>query len=413
MLITKARKPAGYWADKDNVKLFLLQLGQNLKLHNLKDWNSITKKTIVKHGGSSILKTYSLFDLKCLAYPKGKKTFSKPKKIIGFWENKENVQNFLNKIQKKYNLNSFADWDSISAKKIQINGGSTLLGVYSLYEIKCMGFPEGKSNFVKRNRKISSEYWNDEENVKKFLENLQIKLQLTSFEDWNSLSKKRLINHGGGGLLNIYSMYDIKCIAFPEGKSYFSKPVKSALYWDNLENIENFIKELKEKYNLQSSDDWKRISKRQIIENGGWGFLKKYAKEKISKEDKNLDFPLLDNGSRGRTSQRWLFLQVQKLFPGEEIVEDYFHSEISRETGFPVQFDIFLLERQIAIEYHGKQHYEDIPTFFAPLELYVERDKEKEKLCSKYNINLIVIPYWWNNTDFSLKNAIQSKINSK
>ena len=141
-------------------------------------------------------------------------------------------------------------------------------------------------------------------------------------------------------------------------------------------------------------------------------------KLKINFENEDKDFvsfsKLISGTHAGsvqkRSSQRWLFLQVKKLYPHEEIVEDYFHPEISRISGANVQFDIFMIERNIAIEYHGKQHYEDIPSRFSPVETYKHRDVEKQKLCSEHGIQLIVIPYWWDNKLDSLKETLLSKI---
>ena len=47
-------------------------------------------------------------------------------------------------------------------------------------------------------------------------------------------------------------------------------------------------------------------------------------------------------------------------------------------SGSNIQFDIFMIERNIAIEYHGKQHFEDIPEAFGSFEAYKQRDIEKQ-----------------------------------
>ena len=70
-----------------------------------------------------------------------------------------------------------------------------------------------------------------------------------------------------------------------------------------------------------------------------------------------------------------------------------------------------MIERNITIEYHGKQHYEDIPSGFANVETYKNRDIEKEKICSEHGIQLIVIPHWWDNKLDSLRYFLYSKIN--
>ena len=403
-------QPSGYWGNQENIDKFLSKIKEKYNLNTPDDWNSITPRQIQSHGGWQLLSKYSMFEIKCMGCPEGKSTFNNPPLAPGYWENQENIVKFLSKIKEKYNLNTPEDWNSITINHIRSTGGSSLLKKYSLFEIKCMACPEGKSIF-----NIPSGYWENQENIDKFLSKIKEKYNLNSPEDWNSITTNHIKSNGGRQLLSKYSIFEIKCMACPEGKSTFNNP---SGYWDNQENIDNFLSKIKEKYNLNTPEDWKRFSKYQITQEGGNGLLtnKNYSTIKIKFEKEEfipLSTLLSDGPVQKRSSQRWLFLQVQKLFPGEEIIEDYFHSAISRVSGFNVQFDIFMIERNIAIEYHGKQHYEDIPSAFSSSETYKYRDLEKQKLCSEYGIQLIVIPYWWDNNIESLKETLFSKIKQK
>ena len=407
----------GYWENQENILKFLSKLKEKYNLNTPKEWDSITKKHILSNGGRTLLNKYSMFEIKCMGCPEGKSTFKNPPQVPGYWENKENIHKFLSGIKEKYNLNTPDDWNSITKNHITSNGGRTLLNKYSMSEIKCMACPEGKLTF--KNPPQTSGYWENQENIHKFLSNIKEKYNLKTPDDWNSVTATHIQSNGGGSLLSKYSMFELKCMACPEGKLAFNKPYQSSEYWDKEENIHNFFSDIKEKYNLNTPEDWKRISKHQIKSEGGSGLFtnKNFKKIKIKFETPNktpnfIPFSkLISRSSQKRSSQRWLFLQVQKLFPQEEIVEDYFHSEISRISGVTVQFDIFMIERNIAIEYHGKQHYEDIPYGFSNLETYQHRDLEKEKLCSEHGVQLIVIPYWWDNKLDSLKTFLYSKIN--
>ena len=405
-LFSNPPKPSAYWENQENILNFLSKIKEKHNLNTPEDWNSITKKQIQSNGGGSLLSKYSLYEIKCMACPEGKSSFNNPP---GYWDNQENIDNFLSKIKEKYNLQTPEDWNSITKKHIQSNGGGALLSKYSLYEIKCIACPEGKSSFNN-----PPGYWGNQENILNFLSKIKEKFNLQTPEDWNSITKKHIQSNGGGALLSKYSLYEIKCMACPEGKSSFNNPPG---YWDNQENIDNFLSQIKEKYNLNTPEDWKRFSKTQIIQEGGSGLLtnKIYStiKIKFENEEEISISKLLAGSVEKRSSQRWLFLQIKKLYPHEEIIEDYFHSTISRQSGFTVQFDIFMIERNIAIEYHGKQHYEDIPSTFCPVETYKHRDLEKEKLCSEHGIQLIVIPYWWDNKIESLKETLFSKIKQK
>ena len=393
----KPKEIKGYWEIQENIQQFIDSLRQKLNLRTLNDWNLISQKQIQQNGGSGLLSKYSMYEIKCLGYPEGKSTFSKrkPKKVKGYWENNENIQYFLDNLREKLHLNTPNDWNLLTVQQIHENGGGKLLNNFTMYELKCLGCPEGKSNFKKQN---SPKFWHTKDNITNFIKKLKETFHLETANDWNLLSQANIISAGGKRLLNLFSLFEIKCIGHPEGILLYDKPNKKKPngYWENPENVNQFIKKLQEKLNVRTNEDWNRISVNQIQFFGGSGLISKNRNFLLNLETR------ISYKINKRSNQRWLFLQIQKLFPHEEIVEDYFHSEISRETGFSVQFDIFMVQRNIAIEYHGKQHYEDIPTLFSSLEMYQYRDSEKRRLCNQFKIDLIIIPYWWDNKLSSL-----------
>ena len=405
-------KPNNFWDKIENTNDFLIEFKEKYNLKTIEDWNSITIEQICSFGGRSLLRKYSLYEIKCLGCPEGKLVFN-AKKELRYWENKKNLDDFFTKLKEKFNLKTPEDWNLITSKQIGLFANS-LLNVYSLYEIKCMGCPEGRFLFDKPIEKKPRGFWNQQENIQNFLNVLAYNLQLKTPDDWNLLTRKLIIENGGSGLLKIHSIHEIKCFGCPEGKSIYSLPKKSTGYWENENNIKNFLFHLKQKLNLQTPGDWNRISTSQIGFNGGYGLLSKFTKKEIIEKLKNTfdDTTHCKSSTNfsGRSSQRWLFLLIQKLFPNEEIVEDYFHSEISRISGVTIQFDVFLVNKNIAFEYHGQQHYDDIPSAFATVEMYKNRDKEKALLCKKFGVTLIVIPYWWNNREDSLRNTINSTL---
>ena len=410
--------------DTTNIYSFIQHVKDVYGLNSPEDWNSISREQILVQGGKKLLQQYSVKEIKCLGCPEGESLFLESK-TLGFWNKEQNIKKFFGELKEKYNLNTVKDWDSITQKQIKANGGRSLLLNYSMYEIKCLGFPEGKEYFTRGPNPKG--FWDDKKNVILFLDNLKQKCNLQTPDDWNLITRKQIQFYGGGGLSQKYSLYELKCLGCPEGKLIFNNYnlPKRKNFWNNEINRIQFFNDLKQKYNIKTPEDWKRLSKKQLLSNGGfWLFKdKEYLKnlfndsehedslDYISNLSTNLEYRNMEN--QKRSSQRWLFLQVQKIFPDEEIVEDYFHSELSRETGFSVQFDVFLIHRNIAIEYHGKHHYEDIPSGFSPNDMYKKRDQEKEQLCLKYGIQLITIPYWWDNKIDSLRETLNSKINIK
>ena len=346
-----------------------------------------------------------MYEIKCMACPEGKLIFDKPPtyKPPKYWDKIDNISKFLKKLEEHCKLKSPKDWNSISFKQIKLCGGISLLNKFSVYDIKCMGCPEGKSFFDKPIQYKPPKYWDNKENVLLFLYHLKDVYHLNSIDDWNSVTKNQIELNGGSGLFYKYSLYDLKCLGFPPGKDHYNPSPKPLGFWENEENVNQFINQLIDKFKLNSSQDWNRLSKNQIKSSGGDGLLNKNAQNCEILQS-------IASKTNKRSSQRWLFLQIQKLFPNEEIIEDYFHSELSRLTGVTVQFDIYLIHKNIAVEYHGKQHYEDIPSRFANVEMYQNRDREKKLLCKKNGIKLIIIPYWWDNSLDSLKAALNENL---
>ena len=407
-------KSSKYWENNENILEFLSTLKQKYNLQTPEDWNSITTTQTKANGGSGLLLKYNIFELKCMACPEGKSIFYNPTKPPGYWDSRENVLKFLLEIKEKYNFTTPLDWNSMSTTQIMSNGGYVLLSKYSIFELKCMACPEGKLMFDFSNKPLK--HWEKKENILEFLSYLKQKYNLQTPDDWNSITKHQIRSNGGSTLFPTYSLFELKCMACPEGKFIFNNPIetKSLDYWDDDTNKKLFIDKLKKKYHLHTPSDWKRLSMMQIISQGGsWIFKCDNLDYQIAFESNNEQtfIPLKELISvtiRKRASQRWLFLQIQKLFPGEEIIEDFYHPELSRINGTTIEFDVFLSNRKIAIEYHGKHHYEDIPSGFSSLELYQSRDVEKEKLCKDHGIHLIVIPYWWDNSLTSLRNTLLS-----
>ena len=412
----KQNKPKGYWDNNENISHFFTELKEKYKLKTTEDWNKLTWDQVNNAGGGSLLIKHSLFNLKRMACPEIQTKFDKEKKRIHkksrYWENEENIKKFINKLKEHYKLETINDWISLSYNDVMKFGGGSVLSKLTLFELKCLGNPEIKNHLKSRRYPKPVIYWDNIDNVKNFLLKVKEKLMIQTNDDWNKLNWQTIREMGGSGLLanKKYSLYDLQCLACPENKENFSNTRKPKGYWDNKDNIKNFFLEVKKFHQISFVSDWNRISTRQICDLGGYTLLSKY-KYNFSRL-LSIAFPgenweqILIPFCKKRSTQRYLFILIQQLFPNDEIVEDLFHDKFSRISGFPVQFDVFIVNKNIAFEYHGKQHYEDIPSTFSPLELYVNRDKEKKQLCAANGILLIIIPHWWDNKLTSLREIV-------
>jgi hypothetical protein len=71
-----------------------------------------------------------------------------------------------------------------------------------------------------------------------------------------------------------------------------------------------------------------------------------------------------------------------------------------------MEFDIFIPDKELALEYQGKQHY--VP-FYSSEHIQKERDQEKREKCwENHTFTLIEIPYWWENDVESLRKTIHT-----
>ena len=402
------KKPNGFWDSKENVNKFLNNVKINYKLDSPEDWNKISSQQIKDIGGSYLLNKYSLLKLKQIACPEF--NFENKRKPKGFWEDKKNIINFINKAIDIFKLDNI---EKITKNHIFSIGGGHIFKYYTLYQIKCIISPNLllKEEYKWKRKKKSKGFWENNYNVDQFIENLSIQHNLKTWEDWNLITSKDIIDFGGGSLLKKFSLFQLKSKGCPELINYnFSdNNFKPKGFWDKQQNVREFLDRVKIIYQIDNVNDWSRISKNQIKLLGGASLLTKYSLyEMLSFAYPEVDWNEKTFSNRDkRSAQRWLFIQVKKLFPGEEIIEDYFHADLSRISGWPIQFDVFLSDKKIAFEYHGKQHYEDIPSGFAPLYFYQQRDFEKQKVCEENNITLVIVPYWWDNEIDSLKTFIK------
>lgn len=412
--IEKKRKPKGFWDNKANIVEFLENLKTKLNIQSNEDIKLISARKIIQHsGGSSLLRKHSIEELKSIMLKENEDTIhieKRKQKPIGYWEIEGNITDFFNTMKRKLNISNDKEFlDLLSIKLIREHGGGSLLTKSSLYDLKSLIYPEIK--FHKKLKKNKG-YWNSDDNVQKFLIDVKNKYNFNHPLDWDQISAKNIIEMGGATLLSKFSLLDLKLMGCPEYKNVIDsnslKYRKHNGFWDDRNNIIEFLSTVKQKFNLETIDDWNRISKKQICDAGGSGLLSKYNSIFdilcIAYPEQNWEQNLLLKRDK-RSNQRLLFLQVKKLFPKEEVIEDYFHNALTRLSGWNVQFDVYVPGKQIAFEYHGEHHFNEIPAF-GQLELYVNRDTEKKNLCKKSGISLFIVPHWWNFTKDSLQNLI-------
>lgn len=112
--------------------------------------------------------------------------------------------------------------------------------------------------------------------------------------------------------------------------------------------------------------------------------------EEVSLKIKSLGLGWIRKGrgfaSRGQAS---LAAVIKKLLPREEIICEY-------PIGDRLRLDIFCPKYQLAVEYHGRQHFEYIEFFHKDahgFDEHYKRDMRKVEICKERGIALVVFRY--------------------
>jgi len=74
-------------------------------------------------------------------------------------------------------------------------------------------------------------------------------------------------------------------------------------------------------------------------------------------------------------------------------------------TTQPIELDIYIRDKNFAIEYQGEGHYFDLVTYGVQ-HLAEQHDAERRAVCVYMNITLVEIPYWWDGSVEALLNTI-------
>eukprot|EP01126_Amoeba_proteus_P062281 TRINITY_DN8440_c0_g2_i1.p1 TRINITY_DN8440_c0_g2~~TRINITY_DN8440_c0_g2_i1.p1 ORF type:complete len:587 (-),score=81.09 TRINITY_DN8440_c0_g2_i1:266-2026(-) len=186
--------------------------------------------------------------------------------------------------------------------------------------------------------------------------------------------------------------------------------------WATPEQLRDFFESVKEKLHISSTNDWYRVSQKQMKSHGGSGVFQKYKKLGVALQQA---YPEIEwdmckfSCTRKRSGQRWLKVVLSRLLPSNtEITENYLHQELfwaSTSYTQKMELDIWVPEYNLALEYQGEQHYFDIHEAYGPngtTAMYKERDLKKKIACAEKGITLVEIPYWWDGQEESLASTL-------
>jgi hypothetical protein len=278
-------------------------------------------------------------------------------------------------------------------------------------------------------------YWKDESVLMSYIKWIEEQLNIRELDDWYEVTREQLKEYHGYGILakhssiydmllyhypgDIFSSYNWKCqhsflrtrmealeiqesegwILGRQGKSIFG----NILSQFSKENVVEYMQWLAEKMEISNVEQWYDIGTDQLMSIKEGGHLLMQGGTKLIA----LYFPEYpwDFGHVPKYSKAQIQLSncLQKILPrGTQILRSYRHPElVYSDTQCTMELDIYVPSLSFALEYQGQQHYH--PSYFwSPLERQREKDREKMEACSRKDITLIQIPYWWDRKEESL-----------
>ena len=286
------KQPKNYYQTKEKQQEFVERLFSSCYFTSLEELQTLTHLTIQKHGGKSFMGRYYSHNIKKLLttlYPHFPWSFENTQTKFEYFSQLKNQLEFMERLFIKFELKSLGDWEEVSKTKINQNGGVELLRFYYSNDMKKLLkkiYPNFPWSFDKLFKFNSNEYFHSIENQRKFMENLFIQLKLKSIDDWKYIPKQKIIQHGGRSLLVFYYSNDFEKLLstiYPNHHWNFDRQLINTnqkitkenvnKYFKSINNQQLFFDQLFYKLKLNSLDDWEKISKKKIIQNGGYSLL--------------------------------------------------------------------------------------------------------------------------------------------
>eukprot|EP01124_Arcella_intermedia_P033342 TRINITY_DN7978_c0_g2_i1.p1 TRINITY_DN7978_c0_g2~~TRINITY_DN7978_c0_g2_i1.p1 ORF type:complete len:485 (+),score=61.35 TRINITY_DN7978_c0_g2_i1:2-1456(+) len=224
-------------------------------------------------------------------------------------------------------------------------------------------------------------------------------------EDLSELTVRDFVTYPEGiTLLNINnsSIQSVLKTLYPE--IIFERNERG--YWKNFQN-NNLIHCAVKYYDIKKKEDWYRISGPQIAELSGQFVPKSVLINLLEywnpeEEWVTWKFSVLINR---KSRQRHLGTILKRIYPKEVIHEEYLFKS---SDGTVHLLDFFLPGLNLAIEYQGEQHYTTTLAWLS-LDEQLKRDKKKIIQCQLRGLKLILVPFWWDNKEHSLRDLISKQ----
>jgi hypothetical protein len=258
-------------------------------------------------------------------------------------------------------------------------------------------------------------FWANQENRIAFFDwcGSQLGINHANLDAWYSIKRNQVEQLGGDGLLvNYYGHSLTTALAdiYPDHRWDPARFLNSSSPSSAID-ISAVLSEFAEQRQVKCLEDWYRVSSRQWKGHKLAPIIKRHgglpAVLKLVYPDHK--WQLSSFSVLGKKAMQFkLKSAVAQIFPAARIDEDVHTTQIaSWKTIRHLEFDIFLPEYNLALEYQGEQHFQATVPTMRTQQHWEQADAEKMALCQRYGICLIDVPFHdWDGSPASMRARI-------
>jgi very-short-patch-repair endonuclease len=264
-----------------------------------------------------------------------------------FWDNSENIKNYLGWLYKKLEFKNEDDWYNIEFKFIYESGGRGLLERYanSVYTLINTLFSE-KLWLPWKFKNVPLKFSSDMDNLRWYMDWLYYELKFISMEDWYSVSKQLFNDNYGKCILYHFGDSPIRVVKeiYP---CYNWIPWKFKVctsgFWNDENNHIQYLKWLEKEFKIENLDDWYNITAENIEKKYGNSFLCKNGGFIRGLQKYYPDYEWLP----------WKFNVVFKEFWNDLSNQKKYMDWLFKELKYEISEDWYNISREIIMQNYG------------------------------------------------------------
>eukprot|EP01124_Arcella_intermedia_P004312 TRINITY_DN12432_c0_g3_i1.p2 TRINITY_DN12432_c0_g3~~TRINITY_DN12432_c0_g3_i1.p2 ORF type:complete len:472 (+),score=91.80 TRINITY_DN12432_c0_g3_i1:83-1498(+) len=395
------RVARGHWDREAHRRFYLEEVARRLvpPVRVQGDWRGLKEAEIRRHHGTALFARYPTnwaFIASCFGELPWQ-NFEGYSTSWGQEEHRRYVDAFL---LGRWTTPAHSDLPHISTLEFSQQGGNTLLGLFhshhSLYRQaypelnpkyeKMLFSPEKRRFLLDRFIGLAADFVHKKEDL--------VFLDSEFFEKYTE--GVTILTAHQGSIVGIFSL------GYPE--VVIQHRCAQRGFWGDLK-VNWVIQKVMKGYDLREMGDWYRLSLQQLSEIYG----KQVSKENVFKlikfflPEEDWSYERFTEKTNKRARQRYVGIKLKQIFKNEVIFQDY----VWKDGEMVVLFDFYIPERKLVIEYQGEQHYYSILSW-NPIHTQNQRDLLKAKICFQNNLNILYIPFWWDNSLQSLQQFLNN-----